>query len=713
MAMMGIMGGERWAWRVAVGACVLTAVMVVASTWDEWKTGQVDPGSASIALMALALAVLSGRQASTAARIVEDDTTLWAARLAEEVMKTESSQRRQLLGEDGNTIDVAFTFTPSPSRNARVPDAQGSLNGVVHYFQNSHPRRLVITGEGGSGKTLLALELILGLLDPQVRKPEDPVPVRVSAATWDPQIPVQEWLAAQLASAFPMAPATARRLVETGRILPVIDGLDEMDAETAPGRPLGYDSAASQAIRALNTYQQSRERPRLVLTCRTGQYDDLIANRVWAHDTARINLQPVEAAQAARFIRTAVTGTHDVNRWRPVLDSLTQPSHPVAQALSTPWRLRLAVTVYTQRDPADLVAFTHPDALRDHLLSLYIPAATAAQGPGRYRPEQVHAWLAVLARHLNDNTTRPPVYGRALSGTDLILHQLWPLAGRLPHHLTTAFAFALILILTAFMSEDGILWFAILPPAGVFAAAILQRDPWKEPKRLKWTEWTQLKTRYGRRRFTVGLVIGLLGGLAAGLALALTDAVEEGLARGFASGLELMLDRGLDFGLTFGLAFGLTLGPAVGLTAGLTIGAVKSGVDPREPLRSDFFGWLVGGLAFGLALESALWPLMGLETDPSHPFVLKLVIWLVLWLCLGLGLGLIVGLAVGLAVGLTGGPAAVRYGMLLLCTRGRLPRRLGRFLHWCYQTGLLRTSGVAYQFRHRELQDYLAAHPFP
>jgi hypothetical protein len=45
---------------------------------------------------------------------------------------------------------------------------------------------------------------------------------------------------------------------------------------------------------------------------------------------------------------------------------------------------------------------------------------------------------------------------------------------------------------------------------------------------------------------------------------------------------------------------------------------------------------------------------------------------------------------------------------------GRLPWRLGRFLHWCYtDAGLVRTAGIAYQFRHRELQDYLARHPQP
>jgi hypothetical protein len=38
----------------------------------------------------------------------------------------------------------------------------------------------------------------------------------------------------------------------------------------------------------------------------------------------------------------------------------------------------------------------------------------------------------------------------------------------------------------------------------------------------------------------------------------------------------------------------------------------------------------------------------------------------------------------------------------------RLPWRLSRFLNWCCEAGLIRVVGVAYQFRHRELQDYLS-----
>jgi hypothetical protein len=37
--------------------------------------------------------------------------------------------------------------------------------------------------------------------------------------------------------------------------------------------------------------------------------------------------------------------------------------------------------------------------------------------------------------------------------------------------------------------------------------------------------------------------------------------------------------------------------------------------------------------------------------------------------------------------------------------------RYGAFLDWVLEAGLLRVSGVAYQFRHGQLQDWLTLHP--
>jgi hypothetical protein len=54
---------------------------------------------------------------------------------------------------------------------------------------------------------------------------------------------------------------------------------------------------------------------------------------------------------------------------------------------------------------------------------------------------------------------------------------------------------------------------------------------------------------------------------------------------------------------------------------------------------------------------------------------------------------------------------ARRYLVFSLCSRGRLPFRLSEFLDWACDAGMMRVSGAAYQFRHRELQQWLACRP--
>jgi hypothetical protein len=69
-------------------------------------------------------------------------------------------------------------------------------------------------------------------------------------------------------------------------------------------------------------------------------------------------------------------------------------------------------------------------------------------------------------------------------------------------------------------------------------------------------------------------------------------------------------------------------------------------------------------------------------------------------------------MALGL-LGVLASQAARRHTMFLICARGKIPLRLACFLNWACAVGLMRYSGPAYQFRHRELQLWLAAHPDP
>lgn len=627
--------------------------------------------------------------------------------LAAVVAASETLQRKQLIGPGAHRIDLAFRYHHEPANNAAGAEPEGRFANVVDYYRQLRPARLVITGEPGAGKTMLALDLLLGLLADS--EPTDRVPVRVSLAGWDTTRPLTDWLADQVwdqLQASGLTAADARLLVDRHRVLPVLDGLDEMDTDTTPVS----HRRAVRALEQLNAYQDPTGNAPLILTCRTTHYNKLAALDVRMREAARIEIVPIDAGPAgayltARSVRPA--------RWTPVLAALAaDPDGPLATTLSTPWRLNLAVTAYEERDhdtlnhdfrrdPAALCAFTAADTaaaeLRAHLLAVYLPAATHHQDPAQsspYRPEQVHRWLAALAAHL---TTTGAGATSATTGarTDLVLHELWPLAG--PHRvrvadaliatlLALAITITLLVQVSAGLSTRQLLVGAPLVLYGLLAVRLASSAKTRRPRT---SQLQFLRNPAHRGRLTWPLIGWLAGGLAAGILFELTTETPFGLAGTIAVGIAA--------GFVHWLVFGLTA-PAVALarTDGLA-----SPTNPRYPIRDD----LVIGLLFGAAVALGTEIVLEIMTEVTIGTVSEIIRHTV-----ALSTGLMVGLAVGLYL-ITG--AGRRYLVFLCCARGRLPWRLGAFLHWAYGRGLLRVSGMAYQFRHRELQDWLITHPTP
>jgi hypothetical protein len=173
---------------------------------------------------------------------------LHADDLADRVRRAETPRLEQLGVTRKRGVDVYYEAL-ARVRGAGGEDL-GTLQEVWAYYSALRPGRLVVLGEPGSGKTVLALHLLLDLLDHRhdhAAVPQ-PVPVRVNAASWNVETHFSTWLAESLAADYGLLPPVARRLVEDGRVLPVLDGLDEMDPLGAlPGTRASRRGAAQPA----------------------------------------------------------------------------------------------------------------------------------------------------------------------------------------------------------------------------------------------------------------------------------------------------------------------------------------------------------------------------------------------------------------------------------------------------------------------------------
>ncbi|MFJ6759773.1 trypsin-like peptidase domain-containing protein [Streptomyces sp. NPDC091273] len=597
----------------------------------------------------------------------------------------------------------------------------GRIDRIVEVYRSIPSRRLVVLGGAGAGKTILTLRFVLDWLD--ARTPDEPVPVIFSLGSWDPTtVSLRDWMCHQLVRDHGLAAPAAHggnlagALVDTGWILPVMDGFDEIAG--------GLQRAALKEI--------DRTTTPLLLTSRPGEYAEAVETRPFPK-AAVVELTDLTLHDVALYLPlTSRPGTDGGTRstvWEPVLDELRgQRRSPGAENLAgvlvTPLMVAMARAVYSDApgsDPVrllDTAAFASPEDLQRHLLAAFTPAAyepSPTDGDGHRRrrrqdwnPDRAQQWLGYLAVHL-DRLGRA---GTGVPARDLAWWQLGTTMSRSSRVLVIGFLAALALGVTTAVGNVPVdliatpfgLGFALVRGLvvgllhalvnGLFFGLVygFVSQGAAEPSRVR----IQVFGRTGHRRtgvlprFRLGLGCGVLAAL---VLLFLDRVVVESL------GLGDGLDGGLVGGLVFVPGLGLGVGSVFGITAWLEVPVdIRSGVSSSELLGQDrrnvLFHMLVWALVFGTGAACA------------NAFTA------------GPGWGLLVGLAFGIeaafAGGLAYGLAFTAWGQWVALARiwlpltGRLPWRLVAFLDDACERDVLRQAGAVYQFRHAQLQDHLA-----
>ncbi|MFF3030565.1 NACHT domain-containing protein [Streptomyces rubiginosohelvolus] len=661
----------RRAWvPLTVVACVLLALcLTYALAFGEGAETLAD----RVALVMMVLTVLAlvvSLRRGTGATAVEDGAVL-AGRLGQTVESAELLSRR-VIGGDRVPVRVTFAFRRSAhARSATRPLVpNGTLNGLVADYRAVRPRRLVITGEPGAGKSVLARAFVAEFN--RSRTEAEPVPVLLPLGDWGRQELFRDWVVRHLVRDYGSTRAHAAQLKDLGLVLPVLDGLDELDE---PGVPLP-DSRAQQVLDALTGYQSGLEPAPVVLTCRTDLYDALEASGRPMLDAARVEIDPVEAQEAVRFLAMRQDAIHREGQWRPVLDELrAHPQGVLARSLSTPWRLVAMATAYEQvNDPRELLGARTEQEATDRMFARFIPASVrAVDEEPRHSPERVHAWLHQLALQLES---------RGGGANTLVLPELARSPGALRARVLYAVTVGLLTLVTlrAFLLDGavgGAGWAFSVLLSGIAVLALLHLRPrgyrlilrsamWLPPWRSPLWAVAAKAALTGRNRW--GFVVS---SVLPALIMWRTLAPEQ---------LGGMGDW------TMALATLPMLALYVGLLAGQVMDAAVIGPS----------GWPRGGALIALALLCPTVVLMSLSVRAGlglDAYMFPLALFGVLY-CAFSG-------------------DTVMYLCWLLIHFRRVPFRLSRFLDWCHAAGLIRITGGVYQFRHREFQEWIARHPAP
>ncbi|MFE0459836.1 NACHT domain-containing protein [Kitasatospora sp. NPDC058965] len=576
---------------------------------------------------------------------------------------------------------VRGLFGPAPMAITwQAPDGTTWLTGgdaaafADRFLDLPAPRRLVLLGEAGCGKTSAAVLLLHGLL--QRRQPGQPVPVLLSLGSWDPETEhLSQWLARRLAEEYlrldPGGLRKTEKLLDAGLVLPVLDGLDEIP-----------EPRRATALAKLN--QALADRDPIVLTCRGKEYRDLAAEAL-GHATV-VEARPLER-EAVRSYLLAPATPERTARWQPVLNHLkAKPGGPLATTLTDPLMLGLTRTVYAAaggRDPGELVTdkgLRTQTAIEQHLLDAVVPTAFPTGPTDRnaahwrrhqWKPARAQRHLTYLARLLERQENPELAWWR------LELDHGVGESNRQPLVTVAMVVMLCAATLNVFIGDRHLTLVPLLKAIG-FPALIIGLALWVGGHQRRQAQDRPLRVREP--------IIGILQGTVFGVLL--LAVVSYSSASHYLSQV-----------LRIGAAVALLLPPAV-----LTVlwdrrqigpeAASPAGLLARQRRRPLVLALMVAVVLFAgnLWLDHSLgspyaWP-------PHHrypsSYFSQLVTGSVCW---------------ALASSRWGAYQVTR--LRLACT-GHLPFRLMRFLDDAHHRGVLRQEGSVYQFRHARLRERLA-----
>ncbi|MER5555156.1 helix-turn-helix domain-containing protein [Streptomyces sp. NPDC002793] len=617
-----------------------------------------------------------------------------------------------------------------PGASAEPLDLDGDQDSIGGLYRSIDSRRLVVLGQAGSGKSVLAVRLVLDLLRDGTRTDADPVPVIFGVGSWDPTVhTLRGWLTGRLLRDYPYlargwspAGTLAAALIDDGHVLPVLDGFDEMAEGLRPS-----------ALEELN-----RTSLPLVLTSRPEEYATVVrpgrgkaaTPLKWA---AAVELTEITTADLLDYMpRATRSASSGDDPWSRALTGRTEPDVRLHRVLSTPLMVFLARTVYGEGrvgDPSELTdesRFPTEDSLRRHLLAAFVPTVyrpRAAEAHARddrrreWTPERTQRWLGYLAGHLvragreqQDIAWWQISQSLRTSTRTSAVAAVSALCVALPVWLADA-------LITVFFHQVGFVSVVTEGAALGLGAGITSGALYAGMTTFGGSVFAPSRTRLrlrgglgtGRspvRTFVARSGATMLAGLAVGIGLSCIRTLQRVIYLDWPltspEVLQVLATDALLLGLIFGIAFGTVFGLTAMLESPLDVSsaatpdslleanrrAVRSQVcviAPALALTIAFGGELITEL-----LDPVLGPLLWLPQDAVI-------------------IGTVGGIGGGLSYALcfTAWGQWLIFARLLLPLRGQLPWNTEAFLKDAYQRGVLRRTGAVYQFRHVHLQHHL------
>ena len=332
---------------------------------------------------------------SPEALLTTDQLDRWTATLRTAVLdrrvRGATSQREQILhggilADHSVAPDVRLRVSSETAPRIVVAGKTVPWSGIVREWRRSQ-ERLVVLGEPGYGKTVAALGL--------VEEINNTDPVRLSELfslaewyAWEvgrPDARLEHWLAEALSVSYGLPPSVAHTIIARNRLVPILDGLDEI--------PKDARNACKEAIDAYAGRAPEFRRP-FVVTCRRQEYLDLAPD--WVAADRHVILAGLTVQQIASAIQERAQVSTD---WEAVRTAVLQGDGQLETVLRSPLRLGLALKARRRASPELLRSFDSPQDAQNYSWDTLLDEG-AARIAGSRPLVPARQWLGFIAASL-------------------------------------------------------------------------------------------------------------------------------------------------------------------------------------------------------------------------------------------------------------------------------------------------------------------------
>ncbi|MGB3492781.1 MAG: NACHT domain-containing protein [Elainellaceae cyanobacterium] len=276
-----------------------------------------------------------------------------------------------------------------PSRSHPIPSSAPTLDW---FDRTDISGRLLIVGDSGSGKTTELLRLAHDLLNRAQEANQTFIPVIFELSAWNVEStleqPLSGWLCDQLEQQYQVSPETTQRWIETQQLVPLFDGLDNLDR-----------AQQQHCMKAIAQWLSTYPAMQAVVCCQSRE--DALESIASHPFYGAIELRPLTREQ----IKDYVTHVNRSQLW------LSLEATPELEAIARS-PLGLTLLVLTLASPQDQGQSIHPaqevtvqdvvDAYIDQ--QLHDPNSQGAYPPHKApSPRQTQRYLGWLATHMQSH----------------------------------------------------------------------------------------------------------------------------------------------------------------------------------------------------------------------------------------------------------------------------------------------------------------------